>query len=96
MYFRVMEKIRNKEIYEKFKAGISADEISQTEGISRARVYQIINAIKARERVSALPLIDDSKTVNELKAKIKELEEKISALEADNHRLLGIIERLVK
>ena len=91
-----MEKVRNREIYEKFKAGISADEISQTEGISRARVYQIINAMKAREHVERLPLIDDSKAVQELKSRIKELEEKISALEADNHRLLGIIERLVK
>ena len=89
-----MEKIRNKEIYEKFKAGISADDIAQSEGISRARVYQIINSMKARERVSALPLIDDSKTVNELKERIAELNEKIRSLEETNDRLLRIIEKL--
>lgn len=89
-----MEKIRNKEIYEKFKAGISADEISQTEGISRARVYQIINSMKARERVADLPLIDDSKTVIELKQRIAELEAKIRSLEDTNDRLLKIIEKL--
>lgn len=91
-----MEKIRNAEIYEKFKAGISADEIAQTEGISRARVYQIINSMKARERVADLPLIDDSKVVSELKQKIAELEAENKNLLSDNRRLLGIIEKLIK
>ena len=89
-----MEKIRNKEIYEKFKAGISADEIAQTEGISRARVYQILSAEKAREHVERLPRIDDSRSVIERDEKIKSLEQKIRSLEETNDRLLRIIEKL--
>lgn len=83
-------------IIEDYRNGMTPLDISHKYGVSRSYVYQVVSAIKARERVSALPLIDDSKVVQELRAKIKELEEKISALEADNHRLLGIIERLVK
>lgn len=82
-----MEKVRNKEIYEKFKAGVSADDIAQSEGISRARVYQIINSMKAREKVADLPLIDDSKTVQELKSRISELEEENKNLRNDVRRL---------
>lgn len=82
-----MEKVRNQQIYEKFKAGISADTIAKEEGVSRARVYQIINSMKARERVADLPLIDDSKTVNELKQRIAELEEENKNLRNDVRRL---------
>lgn len=86
-----MEKIRNAEIYEKFKAGISADEIAQTEGISRARVYQIINSMKAREDNE----INRPLSYNDrYEKKIAELNEKIRSLEETNDRLLRIIEKL--
>lgn len=88
-----MEKIRNKEIYEKFKSGIAADDIAKEEGISRARVYQIISSI---DRIKEKPILDDSKVVQELKQKIAALEEKINLLQEDNRRLLGIIEKLIK
>lgn len=91
MYFRVMEKIRNKEIYEKFKAGISADEIAQTEGISRARVYQIINSMKAREDNEINRPLSYNDRYEE---KIATLEAKIRSLEETNDRLLRIIEKL--
>lgn len=86
-----MEKIRNKEIYEKFKAGISADEIAQTEGISRARVYQIINSMKAREDNEINRPLSYNDRYEE---KIAELNEKIRSLEETNDRLLRIIEKL--
>ena len=91
-----MQKIRNREIYEKWKAGISAEDISKEEGISRARVYQLISAERAKEHVEKLPLIDDSRAVLERDEKIKTLEERVLSLEADNRRLLGIIEKLIK
>lgn len=91
-----MEKIRNAEIYEKFKAGISADEIAQTEGISRARVYQIINSMKAREKVADLPLIDDSPSVIALQEKIKELENELQKVRNENSKLTDIIFNLVQ
>lgn len=81
-----MEKIRNKEIYEKFKGGIAADDIAKEEGISRARVYQIISSI---ERIKDKPMIDDSRVVQELK---KRLDEK----EAEIERLHRIIDKLLE
>lgn len=84
-----MEKIRNAEIYEKFKTGVSADDIAQSEGISRARVYQIISSMKAKERVADLPLIDDSKVVKELNAEIQYLKEQVKRLEKVIDHLLA-------
>ena len=82
-----MEKIRNKNIYEKWKSGISAEDIAKEENISRARVYQLISAERAKEHVEKLPLIDDSPSVIALQEKIKELEEENKNLRNDVRRL---------
>lgn len=81
-------------IIEDYRNGMTPLDISHKYGVSRSYVYQVVSAIKAQERVSALPLIDDSKTVNELKQRIDELNEKIRSLEETNDRLLRIIEKL--
>lgn len=83
-------------IIEDYRNGMSPLDISHKYGVSRSYVYQVVSAIKAQDRVSALPLIDDSKTVQELKSRISELEEENKNLLSDNRRLLGIIEKLIK
>ena len=84
-----MEKIRNKEIYDKFKEGIAADDIAKELGISRARVYQIISAqekilMSAQEKMGDRMIIDDSRVVQELKKRLDEKEQEILRL----HRII--------
>jgi len=80
-----MEKIRNKEIYEKFQQGVSAEDISKEMGVSRARIYQIINA---QEKVRDKVMIDDSVVVKELKERIKALEDELKRCHSIIDRLL--------
>lgn len=74
-------------IIEDYRNGMTPLDISHKYGVSRSYVYQVVSAIKAQERVSALPLIDDSKTVQELKARIAELEEENKNLRTYVRRL---------
>lgn len=83
-------------IIEDYRNGMSPLDISHKYGVSRSYVYQVISAIKTQERIADLPLIDDSKVVNELKQRIAELEQENKNLLSDNRRLLGIIEKLIK
>ena len=83
-------------IIEDYKNGMTALDISHKYGVSRSYVYQVVSAIRAQERIADLPLIDDSKTVQELKSRISELEEENKNLLSDNRRLLSIIEKLIK
>ena len=86
-----MEKIRNREIYEKFKSGIAADDIAKEAGISRARVYQIINAMRAREDNEINRPLDYNDKYEE---KIAELKSRISELEEENKNLRNDVRRL--
>ena len=83
-----MEKIRNQEIYNQFNEGKSAEDIARDEGISRARVYQIVNQMKIKERGIELPIIDDSRKVRELMAER-------TALKEEKERLYKIIDKLM-
>ena len=83
-------------IIEDYKNGMTALDISHKYGVSRSYVYQCVNYLKTMEHVERLPLIDDSKTVQELKSRISELEEENKNLLSDNRRLLSIIEKLIK
>lgn len=82
-------------IIEDYKNGMSPLDISQKYGVSRSYVYQVVSYMRAKEHVEKLPLIDDSRAVLERDEKIKTLEERVLSLEADNRRLLGIIEKLI-
>lgn len=86
-----MEKVRNKEIYEKFKSGIAADDIAQSEGISRARVYQIINSMRVREDNEINRPLSYNDRYEE---KIAELKSRISELEEENKNLRNDVRRL--
>ena len=74
-------------IIEDYRNGMSPLDISHKYGVSRSYVYQVVSAIKARERVADLPLIDDSKVVSELKNKVAELESENQKLRADVRKL---------
>lgn len=81
---RITPEVRQK-ILEMREDGMRVPEIADKLNLSDSGVYRVIQMARVVEK----PIVDDSKVV-------KELKEKISALEADNRRLLAIIDRLVK
>lgn len=70
--------------------GMRAPQIAQQMNLSESGVYRVIQMDRIKEK----PIVDDSKVVQELKAKIEELEQKNKALEETNARLVKIIEKL--
>lgn len=83
--------MKNQNLTEEIKAqilemrskGIRVPEIAKELGLSESGCYRVIQM----DRIKELPLIDDSKVVQELREKVKKLEEENELLRADIRKL---------